>query len=226
MIGERSILLLSAVMLSVSAVALGVAAPYHVHAAQAGVRVAAGQDDEAMRKQLRKLGVPESEIDKTLKQLNEKLEEKGVSEGQRKYVMTLKERPVKIHMKWTAEVRPAVKSVAFRCGKKQGGKGGAHRQIAGDQKIVEQQVGGSDQGRNPIGVAVIKSSIEQIEELVGNDDERVFVIDPQGVVFVSNRPDWLYHTLGKLSPEKVNPAPTSAPQRARYPRRDDRDEVG
>lgn len=120
MIGERSILLLSAVMLSVSAVALGVAAPYHVHAAQAGVRVAAGQDDEAMRKQLRKLGVPESEIDKTLKQLNEKLEEKGVSEGQRKYVMTLKERPVKIHMKWTAEVRPAVKSVAFRCGKKQG----------------------------------------------------------------------------------------------------------
>ncbi len=61
-----------------------------------------------------------------------------------------------------------------------------------------------DQGRNPIGVAVIKSSIEQIEELVGNDDERVFVIDPQGVVFVSNRPDWLYHTLGKLSPEKVS----------------------
>ncbi len=36
---------------------------------------------------------------------------------------------------------------------------------------------------------------------MANDDERVFVMDPQGVVFASNRPEWLYHTLTKLSPE-------------------------
>ncbi|HEY9074304.1 MAG TPA: PAS domain S-box protein [Desulfobaccales bacterium] len=52
----------------------------------------------------------------------------------------------------------------------------------------------------PLGVAVIKSSIEHIEELVTNDEERVFVVDPQGVIFVSSRRAWLYHTLGKLSP--------------------------
>jgi len=54
----------------------------------------------------------------------------------------------------------------------------------------------------PLGVAVIKSSIEHIEDLVTHDEERVAVIGPQGVVFVSNRPEWLYHTLGKLTPEQ------------------------
>ncbi|MCX5891785.1 MAG: PAS domain S-box protein [Deltaproteobacteria bacterium] len=59
-----------------------------------------------------------------------------------------------------------------------------------------------DQGL-PIGVAVIKISIDQIEELVVNDEERVFVTDPQGVLFVSSRPEWLYHTLWQLSPEQL-----------------------
>ncbi|MFI5332376.1 MAG: PAS domain S-box protein, partial [Desulfobaccales bacterium] len=60
-----------------------------------------------------------------------------------------------------------------------------------------------DQGP-PIGVAVIKISIDQIEELVANDEERVFVTDPQGVFFVSNRPEWLYHTLHQLTPEQTS----------------------
>lgn len=59
------------------------------------------------------------------------------------------------------------------------------------------------QGGPPLGVAVIKSSIEHIEELVTNDEERVFVVDPQGVVFVSSRPEWLYHTLWQLSPAET-----------------------
>ena len=53
----------------------------------------------------------------------------------------------------------------------------------------------------PLGVAVIKSSIEHIEELVTNDEERVFVVDPQGVIFVSSRRAWLYHTLGSYHRE-------------------------
>jgi PAS domain S-box-containing protein len=57
---------------------------------------------------------------------------------------------------------------------------------------------------NPIGVAVIKSSIEQIEDLVTNDEERVFVTDPHGMVFVSSRPEWLFHTVARLSPEETS----------------------
>ncbi|MCL4503912.1 MAG: PAS domain S-box protein [Deltaproteobacteria bacterium] len=61
----------------------------------------------------------------------------------------------------------------------------------------------SGQGQ-PLGVAVIKISIEHIEELVVNDDERVSVIDPQGVFFVSSRPEWLYHTLRQLTREQAS----------------------
>jgi PAS domain S-box-containing protein len=46
----------------------------------------------------------------------------------------------------------------------------------------------------PAGVAVIKASIELIErELSPAEDETVIVIDPHGVIFISNRPEWLYH---------------------------------
>jgi PAS domain S-box-containing protein len=52
----------------------------------------------------------------------------------------------------------------------------------------------------PIGVIVIKASIELIEkELVTGSEEIVLVIDPQSVVFISNRKTWLYHSLRKLS---------------------------
>jgi PAS domain S-box-containing protein len=61
-----------------------------------------------------------------------------------------------------------------------------------------------DQGGSPMGVAVIKISIDHIEELVANDEERVSVIDPQGVFFVSSRPEWLYHTLRQLTPDQTS----------------------
>ncbi|CAB1060288.1 PAS/PAC sensor signal transduction histidine kinase [Olavius sp. associated proteobacterium Delta 1] len=53
------------------------------------------------------------------------------------------------------------------------------------------------------GVVVIKASIEQVEkELVAAPDEIVLVTDPQGIVFISNRKNWLYHSLMKLTPEQ------------------------
>ena len=55
------------------------------------------------------------------------------------------------------------------------------------------------------GVAVIKASIEQVEkELVAAPDEIVLVIDPQGIVFISNRKNWLYHSLMELSPDQIS----------------------
>ncbi|UCD77817.1 MAG: PAS domain S-box protein [Desulfobacterales bacterium] len=54
----------------------------------------------------------------------------------------------------------------------------------------------------PVGVAVIKASIELIEkELSPSEDETVLVIDPHGVIFISNRPEWLYHLFWPESPD-------------------------
>ncbi len=45
----------------------------------------------------------------------------------------------------------------------------------------------------PAAVVVIKASVELIErELSPPEEETVLVIDPHGVIFISNRPEWLY----------------------------------
>ena len=55
----------------------------------------------------------------------------------------------------------------------------------------------------PIGLVVIKASIELIEkELVLSSDEIVLVTDPHGVIFISSRKGWLYQTIRKLLPEE------------------------
>ena len=52
------------------------------------------------------------------------------------------------------------------------------------------------------GVVVIKASIEQVEkELMSAPDEIVLVTDPHGIVFISNRKNWLYHSLSELEPD-------------------------
>ena len=67
-----------------------------------------------------------------------------------------------------------------------------------------QPVYGKD-GRTPIGVAVIKKSIELIEEeLATTGDEIVVITDPHGIVFVSSRKDWLFHSLTKLPPAEAS----------------------
>jgi PAS domain S-box-containing protein len=53
------------------------------------------------------------------------------------------------------------------------------------------------------GVVVIKASIELAEkELVAEPDEIVLVTDSQGIVFITNHKDWLYHSLSELTPEQ------------------------
>ena len=54
----------------------------------------------------------------------------------------------------------------------------------------------------PIGVAVIKGSIERIEkELSLLDGEIVVVTDPRGVVFISSIKEWLYQLVQEVSDE-------------------------
>ncbi|MBN2332673.1 MAG: PAS domain S-box protein [Deltaproteobacteria bacterium] len=56
----------------------------------------------------------------------------------------------------------------------------------------------------PEGVVVIKASLRQIEkELGSSSNEIVMVTDPQGVVFIANRPEWLYHLLWQRSPAET-----------------------
>ena len=53
----------------------------------------------------------------------------------------------------------------------------------------------------PIGLAVIKASIERIENKLSlSNDEILLVTDPNGIIFISNRDDWLYRSLAQLTP--------------------------
>ena len=57
---------------------------------------------------------------------------------------------------------------------------------------------------SPDGIVVIKGSIEMIEREMGfTGDEIVMVTDPNGIIFISNRPDWLYHRAWKISQQTV-----------------------
>ncbi len=56
----------------------------------------------------------------------------------------------------------------------------------------------------PLGVVVIKASVEMIESaLVMDEEEIVLVTDPHGMVFISNQEGWRFKVLWKLPPEKV-----------------------
>jgi PAS domain S-box-containing protein len=56
----------------------------------------------------------------------------------------------------------------------------------------------------PIGIVVIKASIELIESQLGTElDEIVMVNDPNGVIFISNRKEWLYHLLWKFNEDNI-----------------------
>jgi PAS domain S-box-containing protein len=56
----------------------------------------------------------------------------------------------------------------------------------------------------PIGVAVIKAGVELIEKVFRQDSEGiVLLVDPDGIIFISSRNDWLYRVLWKISPEEM-----------------------
>ena len=57
---------------------------------------------------------------------------------------------------------------------------------------------------NPLGVVVIKTSIEPIEQkFKKNIDGIALMTDPHGVIFVSSREDWLYNFLWKASSQTI-----------------------
>ena len=52
----------------------------------------------------------------------------------------------------------------------------------------------------PIGLAVIKSPIDKTEKALGLPDEDILLVtDPHGLIFISNRTQWLYHSVWQLS---------------------------
>jgi PAS domain S-box-containing protein len=56
----------------------------------------------------------------------------------------------------------------------------------------------------PLGIAVIKASIFFVEkELTPEETSIQLVVDPQGVIFISSRPEWLYQLLWPLKPEDL-----------------------
>ena len=53
-----------------------------------------------------------------------------------------------------------------------------------------------------LGVVVLKIDLDAIEGTWRGGDEEVVVTDPEGVVFLSSREDWLFHSLGAQGPEE------------------------
>ena len=54
------------------------------------------------------------------------------------------------------------------------------------------------------GVMVIKIDVDEIEQAWASDDLRILVTDPENIIFLSNRPDWLFHAFGELTPERLS----------------------
>ena len=58
---------------------------------------------------------------------------------------------------------------------------------------------------DPVGVLVIKSSVDVIENQLGlTSDDIVLVTDPRGVIFISNRGDWLFQLAWKVPQEEID----------------------
>lgn len=58
---------------------------------------------------------------------------------------------------------------------------------------------------DPVGIAVIKASIEVIENRLGlTSDDIVMVTDPRGVIFISNRGEWLFQLAWRLPQSEVD----------------------
>ena len=55
----------------------------------------------------------------------------------------------------------------------------------------------------PLGVVVVKIDIDTLENNWRNKETELIVSDPDGVVFVSTRPEWRYRTLRPLSVEAI-----------------------
>lgn len=65
----------------------------------------------------------------------------------------------------------------------------------------------------PVGVVVLKMDIERIERAWHTGEDRLLVVDPDGIVFISSDPRWRYRSLDPLSEEQRAALVSSA----RYP---------
>jgi PAS domain S-box-containing protein len=62
----------------------------------------------------------------------------------------------------------------------------------------------SDPEDRPVGVAVIKFSIAEMEKALGLPEADILlVVDPQGIIFISNRSQWLFQPAWQLSEKKI-----------------------
>jgi PAS domain S-box-containing protein len=62
----------------------------------------------------------------------------------------------------------------------------------------------AQEGSTPLGVAVIKAAIDPLEKDFTDAYEGVVILaDPHGVIFLSNRPEWLYRFVWKPTPEAI-----------------------
>ncbi len=52
------------------------------------------------------------------------------------------------------------------------------------------------------GVLVIKIDVDEIEQAWASDDLRILVTDPEDIIFLSNRADWLFRSIGVLTPDQ------------------------
>ncbi|MFB2551999.1 sensor histidine kinase [Ensifer soli] len=53
------------------------------------------------------------------------------------------------------------------------------------------------------GVIVFKVDIESVEASWRGGEYRIFVSDPEGIIFMSGSPDWLYDSILPLTPERI-----------------------
>lgn len=54
-----------------------------------------------------------------------------------------------------------------------------------------------------LGVTVFKVDLDQIEASWAGGDYEIVVHDPEGIIFMTSRPDWLYASLLPLTPERI-----------------------
>ncbi|OWJ76863.1 sensor histidine kinase [Haematobacter genomosp. 1] len=58
-------------------------------------------------------------------------------------------------------------------------------------------------GGDILGVVTVKIGLDALEESWSGSEYRIFVTDPEGVVFMSSVPEWLYGGLMPLTPDRV-----------------------
>ncbi|WP_457576971.1 sensor histidine kinase [Desulfomarina sp.] len=59
-------------------------------------------------------------------------------------------------------------------------------------------------GREILGAVVVKIDIDNVEQTWAHRDESFLVTDPDGVIFITTRPEWRYKTLQPLEKEVVD----------------------